>query len=140
MQVTSNVHTMIRHCEGLLSIAIGKEVQILVNVKDQQITEEMIRDMVTSSFGISWDKLISRTKKKLIVTARQSYCYLCHRYLDIIDQEVADNIKRDRTSVIDCRQKIAKYLKTKDEFVHRYINTIIMQLDLIPNKSNNFLK
>ncbi len=138
MQISDKVYSMVRHCEGLLSIMMEREVELVISMKGQQVTEAMIREMVCASFDLPWSAVKSKCRKRIITTARQCYCYLCTIYLTVSDNDVAQSVNIDRTTVISSRQNIAEYLETGDEYVTQYLGNIIQQLNALPSKQNHY--
>ena len=125
--------TLIEQMEVFLSSVYNEPVRLRMILEAKFISVEFIKEMVCTGFCLTWDEITAPSRKYDIIYARMSFCYLCRRYTTATDNHIADQIKKDRTSVIANSQTIDSLLFTKDEMVYPVLKPIIDQLNRLKN-------
>lgn len=95
---------------------IKGNLQMPVGVMGQKISHSRaknIRDTILAYYKIDEKKFVSKSRKGDLVNARQIFSYLCRQLTALHDADIADYIKRDRTTVIHSVQTVNGYIKVK---------------------------
>jgi len=83
----------------------------MITVKDKQDT---ILTMVCSVFGVTVAELTGKGKSRRIFHARCAYSYLTRHLLGHTYHEIADHLKKDRTSAYHCIESMNELIYIKD--------------------------
>ena len=73
---------------------------------------DAIFDAVFAETGVGYWDIIDSTRKREVVRARIIAAYLIYKYTKLSDNQVAEIIKRDRTTILYYRDMIANVLET----------------------------
>ncbi len=130
--VAYNVNTNVRELEGALISLLAqsslnrKEIDLdlakkvlrnFVKTITKEVTIEAIQKMVCEYFGVNYDKLLQKTRKREIVQARQISMYLAKSFtknsLKIIGEHFGG---RDHTTVIHSCQTVKDLMDTDSAF------------------------
>lgn len=130
--VAYNVNTNVRELEGALISLLAqsslnrKEIDLdlakkvlrnFVKTSTKEVTIEAIQKMVCEYFGVNYDKLLQKTRKREIVQARQISMYLAKSFtknsLKIIGEHFGG---RDHTTVIHSCQTVKDLMDTDSAF------------------------
>ncbi|MCR5503151.1 MAG: chromosomal replication initiator protein DnaA [Lachnospiraceae bacterium] len=143
--IASNITTNIRELEGAFNklVAFSKlnKVEIspdiledalkdIINTDNSgEITPKNIIGLVAEHYGITYEEIISNSRKKELVIPRQVCMYLCRTLTDEPYQNIAQALnKKDHTTVIHGYNKIVEDIKVNKNIA----NTI----DIIKKKIN----
>jgi chromosomal replication initiation ATPase DnaA len=79
------------------------------------LKDEIVK-IVCEEFDVRWEKVISKTRKQEVVSARHAYCYLCRMFLPGRSLKViaADIQRDDHTTVVHAVQSVKDYLDCND--------------------------
>lgn len=88
-----------------------------------------IQTAVADAYGVGRIELISHRRGSLIVLPRQVAMYLCATLTDKSTTEIGRQFKRDHTTILHARNKIA-ILRRVDAELNSKINTIIENLSI----------
>lgn len=110
------VHKIITDAERQLARMIGLPVTLRMemaygNVSTDEAQHIMLQRMVCDEFGIPWNKVIERSRKRQEVDARSAYCYLAKKLLGYSLKRIAGIIGKDHTTVIH-------NIRRADGFIH----------------------
>lgn len=89
-----------------INIQMAKEVINNVLEIRQRITIDSITEMVCSSYMISTKELLSKSRRKLLVEARNIIMYLCRKYTDNSLETIGRTYGRSHATVIHAIKKI----------------------------------
>jgi hypothetical protein len=112
-------------CETHISDLIGFSVTLKIEADERNINLSKLQLMVCTYFKVKWDEIIGKSRKRHIVEARHSYCYVARRIFNQTATSVAKSINRDHTSVIHATQTMDDLMFTKYEPVYTNVQKII---------------
>ena len=119
--VLNKIKIMTELHEGSLSL---KEIEKILKNFQRELTIEEIQKKVAKGFNISIEKLKSPSRKKPIVTARQTAMYLIRLYLKKSLSEISLTFgKKDHTTVLSSIKKVEN-LKIKDKEFKRLLDNL----------------
>ena len=99
-----------------LSLELAQKVlgDLLSDRQPRVITAERILDATSTLFGLSIDELLSASRTRPLVNARQIAMYVCREVTDLSFPQIAKAFgKSDHTTVIHAVQKIEKLMGEK---------------------------
>jgi chromosomal replication initiator protein len=99
-----------------LSLELAQKVlgDLLNDRQPRVITAERILDATSTMFGLSIDELLSSSRTRPLVNARQIAMYVCREVTDLSFPQIAKAFgKSDHTTVIHAVQKIEKLMGEK---------------------------
>ena len=112
--VLNKIKIMTELHEGSLSL---KEIENILKNFQKELTVEEIQKKAAKGFGISIEELKSPSRKKHIVTARQTAMYLIRIHLRKSLNDISLVFKKkDHTTVINSLKKVEKLKTTDKEF------------------------
>lgn len=131
--IAEHVHSNIRELEGCLTrvvaysrlrgqpltITITKEAlkDILPEVKQREITPQVIKEAVAEFYSISVDSMNSQRRDRQIVMPRQIAMYLCHSMLSLPYKRISVLFDRnDHTTSINACKKIGDMIRDDPTF------------------------
>lgn len=131
--IAKNVDTNVRELEGVvisliakaeilrkpLNVALAEQTMrhVVKNETKTEIGVEDIQQTVASYFGLTPEELVSRSRKKDIVTARQIAMYLAHRYTDAPLKTIGAHFGgRDHSTVIHARKVVPEKAEKDPNF------------------------
>ena len=130
--VAFNITTNIRELEGALISLLAqsslnrKEIDLdlakkvlrnFVKTSSKEITIDAIQKMVCESFGVGFEKLSQKTRKREIVQARQISMYLAKSFTKNSLKTIGDHFGgRDHTTVIHSCQTVKDLMDTDSMF------------------------
>ena len=131
--IAEHVHSNIRELEGCLTrvvaysrlrgqpltITITKEAlkDILPEVKQREITPQVIKEAVAEFYSISVDSMNSQRRDRQIVMPRQIAMYLCHSMLSLPYKRISVLFDRnDHTTSINACKKIGDIIRDDPTF------------------------
>lgn len=143
--VANNIQSNIRELEGALnkicaystlerkpiSVALAEDAlkDLITPDGQQELTPELIMDIVSEHYNISISDMISKKKSKEIAYPRQIVMYLCRKYTTASLQAVGNMLgKRDHTTIIHGSEKIEKDLQ-KNPSLQNSIDVLIKKLN-----------
>lgn len=87
--------------------------QSVLGAVPKNITVPMIKEKTSEYFHLSIEDLISKSRTKEIVHARQIAIYLCCEWTQLSLPKIADHFgKRDHTTIMHARDKVKKLIQT----------------------------
>ncbi len=112
--VINKIKIMTELHEGSLSL---KEVEKILKNLQKELTVDEIQQKVAKTFSLSMEDIKSTSRKKPIVTARQTAMYLIRLYLkkSLNDISIAFG-KKDHTTVLNSIKKVEKLKSENVEF------------------------
>lgn len=91
--------------------------------KKVMITEDMIIQSVCNYFRISRDRILLRSRRRELVTARQMACLLMMQLIPKITlNRIGYNFSQDHTTVIHSVNTIRNIIDTEDDIKEAYQN------------------
>lgn len=130
--VATNITTNIRELEGAMISLLAqsslnrKEIDVdlakkvlknFVRTNTRELTIDTIQRLVCEYFGVNYDKLLHKTRKREFVQARQISMYLAKNYtknsLKVIGEHFGG---RDHTTVIHSCQTVKNLMETNTSF------------------------
>ncbi|MFP5039799.1 chromosomal replication initiator protein DnaA [Parasediminibacterium sp. JCM 36343] len=130
--VAYNINTNIRELEGALISLLAqsslnrKEIDLelakkvlrnFVKTSSKEITIDAIQKMVCEYFGVNYDKLLQKTRKREIVQARQITMYLAKAFTKNSLKTIGEHFGgRDHTTVIHSCQTVKDLMDTDSVF------------------------
>lgn len=141
--VATNINSNIRELEGALNkICVfanleNKPVTLElaeIALKDtievqQEITPQLIMDIVAEHYNISVSDIVSKKKNKEIANPRQICMYLSRKYTDYSLQNIGKIMgNRDHTTVIHGYDKISKMMES-DEHLRSSLDILVKKLN-----------
>ena len=143
--VANNIQSNIRELEGALNkicaystlerkpitVALAEDAlkDLITPEGQQELTPELIMDIVSEHYNISISDMISKKKSKEIAYPRQIVMYLCRKYTTASLQAVGNMLgKRDHTTIIHGAEKIEKDLQ-KNPSLQNSIDVLIKKLN-----------
>ena len=139
--IATNIKSNIRELEGAFNRIIAKskienQSQITLELAEdalkdiinpdmpQQITPDLILNVVAENFGVMPDDILSRKRNSEFVFPRQVFMYLCRKLTDTSYVNIAKMLgKKDHTTIIHGVNKIEDEQKTDQDLKNR-IETI----------------
>lgn len=143
--VANNIQSNIRELEGALNkicaystlerkpitVALAEDAlkDLITPEGQQELTPELIMDIVSEHYNISISDMISKKKSKEIAYPRQIVMYLCRKYTTASLQAVGNMLgKRDHTTIIHGAEKIEKDLQ-KNPSLQNSIDVLVKKLN-----------
>lgn len=83
-----------------------------------------IAEMTCRVCNIELDKLLSRSRKREYVQARQIVCFLCNKYMKIKLMDLGEFFGKDHSTIIHSRDNITNLLDIKDTEVVDIISEV----------------
>ncbi len=140
-----NVQNNIREMEGALisllahSSLVKREIDLelankvlrnIVKTSSKEITIESIQKMVCDFYGIPYDKLQAKTRKREIVQARQISMYLAKQFTKNSLKNIGDHFGgRDHTTVIHSCQTVKDLMDT-DTLIREQVKELQQKVQL----------
>lgn len=119
--VLNNIKIMTELHEGQISL---KEVEKILKKIKKELTVEEVKKKVSRSFSIPEEKLMSPSRKKHIVIARQTAMYLIRKNLKKSLNDISTAFgKKDHTTVLNSIKKVEK-LKSEDKEFKRLLELL----------------
>ncbi len=130
----------VRRLESTI-IAIGARAALNNNRVDEKLVEEVVKfltdtaadlssktvsELVCSKFGVSFDELRSRSRKRVIAFPRQVAMYLCRKHTEDTLADIGKIFKRDHSTVMHA-VKVVSDLNRRD-------TTVSSQLKILSDK------
>ncbi len=127
--IAENIKSNIRELEGALNkiFAFSKLNNVDINLdhakealkdviypnKPQEMTPELIIDVVAEHFGVNSEDITSKKRNSEFVLPRQIVMYLCRNLMDMPLQSIAKTLgKKDHTTILHGINKITDDMKT----------------------------
>ena len=112
--VLNKIKIMTELHEGSLSL---KEIEKILQDTQKELTIENVQKKVIKSFDISMEDIKSPSRKKHIVTARQTAMYLIRKHLKKSLKDISFSFgKKDHTTVLNSIKKVEKLKVENKEF------------------------
>lgn len=140
-KITSNVRELEGALKNIIAVAqftrkridldiVTKELdKIITEQAHHVVTIEYIMNIVSDHYGISVDDMLSKKRSNNIAYPRQICMYLCHEYLDVTLQEIANKMGgKNHSTIIYGSDKIKKDMETNPELKHN-INTLVKKIN-----------
>ncbi len=142
--IASNIADNIRELEGALirvnayatlsgtplTIDLAREVlaDTIASTKPKTITPRLILEQTASMFGLEVDQLISRSRTRDLVHARQVGMYVCRELTDLSYPQIAKQFGgRDHTTVIHAYEKVSTRMADKQK-TYDDVTALIQQI------------
>jgi hypothetical protein len=103
----------------LMGIQIGYNQRKIEEegVPQEPIRPELITQVVTGYYGVTWSKLVSKNRKRELVQPRQVLMYLMSAFTQLSLSEVGIRLGgRDHTTVIHSREKVKDLMDTDENY------------------------
>ncbi len=141
--IAENVTSSIRELEGALysliahatyektSITIDLAKRVLKNLikeKKRTISLDYIKQTVTKHFGIDEKVLLSRSRTKEVVLARQIIMYLARKYTDLSLTTIGQELRRDHSTVLHAYTTINDQIKN-NHIIRQHVQEIINMIN-----------
>jgi chromosomal replication initiator protein len=138
--LASHVKGDVRRLESTI-IAIGARAALNSNRVDEKMVEEVVKfltdastdltskavgELVSSKFGVSFDELRSRSRKRSIAFPRQVAMYLCRKHTEDTLADIGKLFRRDHSTVMHA-VKVVSELSRRD-------TTVSSQLRILSDK------
>lgn len=119
--VLNKIKIMTELHEGSLSL---KEIEKILSHLQKDLTAEEIQKRTAKAFGLSTEDLKSPSRKKQIVTSRQTAMYLIRKHLKKSLNDISLIFgKKDHTTVLNSIKKVEK-LKLQDQGFKRLLEDL----------------
>ncbi len=142
--IASNIADNIRELEGALirvnayatlsrtplTIDVAREVlaDTIASAKPKTITPRLILEQTAAMFGLEVDQLISRSRTRDLVHARQVGMYVCRELTDLSYPQIAKQFGgRDHTTVIHAYEKVSTRMADKQK-TYDDVTALIQQI------------
>lgn len=88
----------------------------LVHAKDK--TFDLVKEAILDHFGMTFEKVSRRCRKREILYPRQIFIYLLKQNTTMSLKQIGDIFEFDHTTVIHSIQKVKDLMDTEDEIRH----------------------
>jgi chromosomal replication initiator protein len=114
-----------------LTLGLAQEILSEISERTKEITIDLIKKLVSEQFGISPDKLVSKSRKQEIVRPRQIAIFLSRKYTDQPLQFIGKSFNRYHATAIHAIKAVEQGIKSKNSF--------FKQVEVLEDKlENNF--
>lgn len=130
-KITSNVRELEGALKNIIAVAqftrkkidleiVKKELDKIISEQNHHVvTIEYIMNIVSDHYHITTEDIMSKKRSSNIAYPRQICMYLCHEYLDVTLQEIADKMGgKNHSTIIYGSDKIKKDMQTNMELKH----------------------
>lgn len=97
-----------------VSDIIGTPVTIMYKIKTNSISPNLILQIVMAHFKITYSQFVSSKRNQELVVPRYIFCHLVKGYCGLTQNQIAEIICRDRTTVLIGLQKVVEMLDIAD--------------------------
>ena len=112
-------YSLLRRRPLTIELAVEALKDLLPDVRDKEVTPQLIKETVADYYSISMQALLSERRDREIVLPRQIAMYLCHALLGLPYKRIATLFDRnDHTTAINACRRIEDMIKESDEFAH----------------------
>lgn len=105
----------------------GVELTLTPSLKNEvsliEARHSFLQQEVCNVFNVTWEQILSKSRKNEIVTARHIYIYLCFVMLNFNKTKIARILDKDHTTAINSINVINDFIDIKDGIVD-YIESI----------------
>lgn len=125
------IDSLVAEFKEHFAFILDEPVRIVVQIYPAKITEPVIREYVCEAFDIAWKILLKEDRNRERVCARNCYAYLCEKYLEISQEAIAENLKRDRSTVTHNLNKTKDLIESGDTYLIERLAPIIQRLNVV---------
>jgi chromosomal replication initiation ATPase DnaA len=119
------IYKHVREIDGLLKKYKGKSrVKPKPHYECNGKTDMLLLERCATVFEASKESIISNSRKQNLVLARQLYCYIRYHHNNMLPQQIAEELGRDRTTVLHSIKQIGDLLQV-DKILKKKYNQII---------------
>lgn len=129
------VSQILQKAQDEISTLIGTPCKVIafreheVSISETTRRELILREIVSEVTGIKWSLLISKTRAREVVEARQLYCVFAKMFLNYSLKTIGESVGgRDHTTIIHARKTIKDLIESNDETIVSYYNAIAEKL------------
>lgn len=123
--------------EEILSIT-GRRIRLIpqrmeladaMPVKKLNERDLLLRNIICTLCGVTWEQLTSKSRKKEIVSARHLYSSYARTHLKLTFKEIGKNIGgRDHTTIINSLNCVRNLMFVRDDMMVRFVKAINEEL------------
>lgn len=109
------VKALIGDCESKIMEATNVRVNLVpvFEPEERQLPElSRLRTLVCNTYGITWDRLTTMSRKQHIVAARQIFCYVAVEVLKFGKSEIGRMLEQDHTTIIHSCNTVRNWIET----------------------------
>jgi chromosomal replication initiator protein len=112
------LYSLVDNCDINLQLA-AKVVSRAINLEKKDLTIESITNTVAKHYGVKAKELYAKSRKQVIVNARQVAMYLSHKYTETSYKQIGRTFGgRDHSTVIHSCNLVAARIKADKDFRH----------------------
>ena len=112
------LYSLVEDCDINLQLA-AKVVERAINLEKKDMTIESITNTVAKYYGVKVKELYGKSRKQLIVVARQVAMYLSHKYTQTAYKQIGRVFGgRDHSTVIHSCNIVASRITADKDFRH----------------------
>jgi chromosomal replication initiation ATPase DnaA len=110
------VYVLMMNTENLIAELVGKPVKLSLTYTTGSFHPLQLKiiNLINEFFRVSWEQILSDSRKQEIAEARHVYCYMMMTFSNFKEYEIGKQINRDRTSVLHGLEKVRGYIKHHD--------------------------
>lgn len=108
---------------------------LIIHYSREERSDEILKEIIESVFGFTWEKVISKERTKELVIARQMYCYFSYHHFNNNKTKIGKTIGgRDHTTIIHAIRATENMIETKDILYTEPYHKIQYMLNQLSNE------